>query len=61
MRGGDTLGLDYAALSVGRATGTKSKLVSGKFDTTRPISILDVQLLALTPDKIEGALRGLPE
>lgn len=59
MRGGAfTLGIDAAALSTGRVTGERTTLVSGMFDSSRPVSILDVQLLATTPEKIPFAIRG---
>lgn len=61
MRGGGSLGIDLATLNIGRKTGNKSRLVSGQFDSSRPVSILDVQLLALTPAQIPDALVGLPE
>ncbi len=58
MRGGGTLGIDAAALSTGRVTGERATLVTGKFDPSRPVSILDVQLLAMTPERIPFAIRG---
>ena len=60
-RGGVSKGLDSAAFSVGRATGGRSQLVSGTYDTRRPLSIIDAQVLALTPSQILDALVGLPE
>jgi len=60
-RGGVSKGLDSAAFSVGRATGGRSQLVSGTYDTHRPLSIIDAQVLVLTPSQIPDALVGLPE
>ncbi len=57
--GGDhTLGIDLAALSTGRSTGQTSILVTTPFDPSRPVSILDVQLLATTPERIPYAITG---
>lgn len=61
MSRGGTFGLDDAVFSTGRRTGVTSKYMAGKFDPERPVSILDVQVLALTPEKIPNALRGLPQ
>ena len=55
MRGGEsrTLGLDVAAFSTGRVTGTESRLVPGRFDSSRPVGIIDATVLVLTPSKMQ--------
>ena len=61
-KGGGTFGggsIDYAALSAGRATGTTSRLVSGNFDGTRPITIVDARLLTYTPETLQRTVEGL--
>ncbi|MEK6867650.1 MAG: hypothetical protein AABX98_02390 [Nanoarchaeota archaeon] len=61
MKGGTFRGgsVDYASLSVGRATGTTSRLVSGNFDGTRPITIIDARLLTYTPETLQRTVDSL--
>ncbi|MBI5389476.1 hypothetical protein HZB01_03795 [Candidatus Woesearchaeota archaeon] len=49
MRGVKGLHIDAAAFTTGRATGARTHYVAGKFDLTRPIGILDLKTLVLTP------------
>ena len=52
--------VDYAALGIGKETGTSSKLVTGAFDTARTAAILDIRLLTITPETLERP-EGLTE
>lgn len=53
VRGSSGGSVDYAALGIGRETGTGSKLVAGTFDKERPTALLDIRLLTITPENLE--------
>ena len=46
------MSVDLAALGIGRQTGASSKLVTGEYDHHRPISIIDLRLLAVNSENI---------
>ena len=55
--GGMMRGLDLAAFSTGRETGTETRRVSGQYDPARPWSMIDARILALTPERMEEYVR----
>ncbi|MBI1970630.1 hypothetical protein HYS47_02710 [Candidatus Woesearchaeota archaeon] len=48
--GGGTLGVDVAAFSTGRTTGTSSRLVHQAYDPSRKVGIIDAKVYTCSPD-----------